>query len=93
MTNSTATSNREQLEKLWIQQIQKPKLADRIQSKINQIFQQLIRGLITGDQPRVWRSSQQGKNTWNAYDPVSRCQVEGLSESEMRGWLEQRYNR
>lgn len=91
MVNLTTNSQREQLETLWIQQTEKPQIVEGVKAKFYAIFQQFIQVLTTGDQPRVWQVSQQGTSCWNAYDPVSHCRAEGLSELEMRAWLEERY--
>ncbi len=93
MVNLTNNSQRDSLEQLWIQQTKKPQIIYRIPAYVHQFFQQFILGLITADQPRVWQVIQNGTSRWNAYDPVSQCRVEGLSEPEMRAWLEERYNR
>jgi hypothetical protein len=92
MVNMTTASQRDRLEKLWVKQTKKPQLFDGIFTQFYAIFQSFIQSLTTGEQPRVWQVQQQGTKAWNAYDPVSQCRVEGLSESEMRAWLEHRYN-
>lgn len=93
MVNFTTASPRDRLEKQWIKQTQKYSFFEKIFGQVHAILQPFIQNLIAGDQPRVWQVRQSGKLYWNAYDPVSQCRVEGLSESEMRAWLEHRYNR
>lgn len=93
MVNLTTASQRDRLEKQWTQQTQSKPLLNRISAHVYTILKPFIQHLTTGNHPRVWQVQQQGKSCWNAYDPVSQCRVEGLSESEMRAWLEHRYNR
>jgi hypothetical protein len=92
MVNFTTASPRDRLEKQWIKQTQKHSLFDQISAQVYAILQPFIQNLTTGDKPRVWQVRQSGKLYWNAYDPVSHCRVERLSESEMRAWLEHRYH-
>jgi hypothetical protein len=93
MVNFTTASQRHQLEQQWSQPTKKYPFFSRISAQFYVIFQQVIQTLIASDQPRVWQIQHHGTSYWNAYDPVSQCRVEGLSDSEMRAWLEHRYNR
>jgi len=44
-------------------------------------------------EPRVWCSQDdQGNCYWNAYDPLSNNSIRGVSEDNLRIWLEDRYN-
>ncbi len=37
------------------------------------------------------RCDRKGQTAYSVYDPITQQQVDGLSESEVRTWLEQRY--
>lgn len=93
MTNYTNASDRERLEKLWIQSTKSSNKLPDFSVIVLQILQNLLMFLTAGDQPRIWRVSNGKTFLWNAYDPVSDCRVEGLSESELQLWLEERYTR
>jgi hypothetical protein len=56
---------------------------------------QSLRNLLSvSDEPRLWQTTDsQGDILWNAYDPKTNHYVEGLTEQNMRIWLEERYAR
>ncbi len=87
MTYYTNASERELLEKIW----QQDKQSLNFTQVLRQVFQRLFTVLTAGDQPRVWQVSDGKNRLWNAYDPVTDCQIEGVSEAELRVWLEERY--
>ena len=93
MTNYTNASDRERLEQLWIQATDPSKNFPNFAVIIQPVLQKLLMFLTAGDQPRIWRVYHGKTQLWNAYDPISDCRVEGLSESELRSWLEERYTR
>ncbi|MGB3532998.1 MAG: hypothetical protein WBA13_05720 [Microcoleaceae cyanobacterium] len=92
MENLTTISQSQQLEKLWGKSHKTPRRFDRVRIQFSQFFQRLFQ-FSTLQPPRVWQTQHPEYKCWNAYDPVSGCRVKGLSESEMRAWLEDRYNR
>ncbi len=93
MTNYTNASERERLEKLGIQATYPSNKFPDFAVIIQPVLQKLLMFLTAGDQPRIWRVNYGKTVLWNAYDPVSDCRVEGISESELRSWLEKRYTR
>lgn len=42
-------------------------------------------------EPVVTRRGRNGQLSYTIYDPITQQQVDGLSETEARTWLEQRY--
>ena len=54
---------------------------------------QLLQGLAAADEPRITQtdSTQTGEPRFNAYDPITRESIRGVSEAEIRIWLEQRH--
>ena len=49
--------------------------------------------LTAGSEPKVWSSiNALGQVEWNIYDPFSDRSVSGLTETQVRSWLEERYN-
>lgn len=61
----------------------------------------LISFFTVSSEPRIWQSSnglgpifkgQSAKQVlWNAYDPETGRSIYGVSETELRAWLEERY--
>jgi hypothetical protein len=92
MVNFTTASQREQLEKLWVESPKNSQRFYQIRTRFYQFFQYCFQALINGEQLQVWQVSHLGQKYWNAYDPVSGCRVNGLSEAEMRAWIEERYH-
>lgn len=53
----------------------------------------LSRWMFDGDEPKVWKKiNRSGVTIWHVYDPVSNMHATFDSESEIRSWLEKRYN-
>ncbi|MEB3882578.1 hypothetical protein [Lyngbya sp. CCY1209] len=50
--------------------------------------------MTAGTEPKIWSSvSASGKVEWNVYDPFDGRSASGLTETQVRSWLEERYNR
>lgn len=53
----------------------------------------LVNCLFEDKDLQVWQTiDQQGITQWHAYDPRDRSDIHGLSEAEMREWIECRYH-
>jgi hypothetical protein len=58
---------------------------------VGQLAHQLISLLRQPAELQVWQEHDSAGNlSWSAYHPVTKCSVYGLSEAEMRIWIEQR---
>ncbi|NJK39448.1 MAG: hypothetical protein HC835_18955 [Oscillatoriales cyanobacterium RM2_1_1] len=90
MVNFTPSSNRETLEKIWSKECLLT-TSGRGQSKFKTVLRQFLQWLTMNDRLRVWTDNPDATiPLWNAHDPVTGNSITGLSESEMRRWLEQR---
>ncbi|MGC9528955.1 MAG: hypothetical protein ACP5D7_25785 [Limnospira sp.] len=50
--------------------------------------------MTAGTEPKIWSSvSPSGEVEWNVYDPFDGRSASGLTETQVRSWLEERYNR
>jgi hypothetical protein len=55
-------------------------------------WQWLTQSLFASQEVKVWCTADpQGNLSWSALDPISGRSVNGLSEDQMRVWLEQRH--
>ena len=55
-------------------------------------WKRLTQSLLESQEVQVWRTADsQGNPSWNAHDPASGRSASGLSEDQMRVWLEQRH--
>lgn len=73
-------------------------LRPTVQAKLSRGFrylmEQLKQVLVATDEPVVTRrSSPAGEPRFDGYDPVTHQWIGGVSEAEIRIWLEQRYRR
>lgn len=69
-------------------------LGTQTRRAIAHIWQAIAAFLSVSDDPRLWQTkSASGDILWNAYDPKTNCHAEGLTEQDMRIWLEERYAR
>ncbi len=94
MANCANISERDQLEKVWNKQTKNFLIFSRVVQWIRQGFYGLITSLTAEDKIKIWTASDRlGQTCWNAYDPISDRFLLRASESELRLWLEQRYNR
>jgi hypothetical protein len=94
MANFTNISDRERLERLWYQQQKDFRISAHLRELIRKAFYWLITGLSAADDIQVWTCSDRlGNIYWNAYDPIYDRFLSRASETELRLWLEQRYNR
>jgi len=92
MTNSTNYSDRESLEILLKETEQEQTKKLGLFSRLNSIWQHLVKSLIQGQELKIWQSTDRFGNThWYAYDPMTSSSVTRDSEAEMRVWVEQRY--
>lgn len=94
MANCANISEREQLEKVWNKQQKDFRILSRVIQWTRQGLYRLITSLTAEDQIKIWTASDRlGHTYWNAYDPISDRFLSHASETELRLWLEQRYNR
>ncbi|MGJ3245171.1 MAG: hypothetical protein ACFE0I_03750 [Elainellaceae cyanobacterium] len=74
---------------------QYPAVSTILTRKLSHLIGQLLRSLVATDEPRITQigSTQTGEPRFHAYDPITRQGIRGVSETELRIWLEQRYRR
>lgn len=61
-------------------------------SKLEKIWQFLVRHLRELPELRVWHTcDDEGNIWWNAYDPTTNRSIYSITEEQMRVWIEQRY--
>lgn len=61
-------------------------------TRLGNMWQRLRMQLSPSSEPQVWRSfDESGQATWNADDPTTGEKIRGISEHEMRIWLEERH--
>ncbi len=64
----------------------------RLKARLNNLFHTLVAQLTNSGEPRVWRSQDAtGRPLWNAYDAATDRIIRNASETEVRAWLEARY--
>ena len=64
----------------------------RVFNRISNLFRTLVSQLGGGDGPLVWQTHDAaGRAVWSAEDRVSGKSIRGVSEAELRVWLEARY--
>ncbi len=69
-----------------------PSLRTKFARWLRQLGAQLVKALVPSNGPRITlRSGPNGKLLFDGYDPVTTQRIRGASETEMRIWLEQRY--
>lgn len=94
MANCANISERDRLEQLWNQQKKYFSFSDNLFTGVRRGFYWLVTGLTAEERIKVWSCSDRvGNIYWNAYDPVFDHILERATESELRLWLEKRYNR
>jgi hypothetical protein len=92
MTNYTNCSDRERLNILLKETKQEPTKKQTLFSRLNSIWQHIVKSLIQEQELKIWQSTDRFGNTqWYAYDPVTDSSVTRDSEAEMRVWVEQHY--
>ncbi|WP_404788743.1 hypothetical protein [Altericista sp. CCNU0014] len=63
-----------------------------LQEKLIHMFRSASAYFTAGSEPYVWETTNAaGYPQWNAYDPTTRTAIEGVSEAELRIWLEERH--
>jgi len=63
-----------------------------IKPSLSKYLQHLLCALTSVTEPRVWESQDAaGRRLWNAYDSASDKVIRNASETEVRAWLEARY--
>jgi hypothetical protein len=63
-----------------------------LKDKLVRVFQSVKAYLNVGSEPYVWKTtSAVGDSQWSAYDPITHTAIEGVSETEVRVWLEERH--
>ncbi len=64
----------------------------RLSSRFNDLFRSLISQLSSEAGPAVWQTHDAaGRAVWSAEDRASGRSIRGVSEAELRVWLEARY--
>ncbi|MEM8505300.1 MAG: hypothetical protein AAF716_19370 [Cyanobacteria bacterium P01_D01_bin.1] len=60
--------------------------------QIGRLSANVLSLLSVSSDPHVWATcNAAGKTVWNAEDPISGKVILGVSETELRVWLEERY--
>lgn len=60
--------------------------------QLRNLFRSFVAQLTDASELRVWKSHDgAGDTLWNAYDSVSNRVIRNASETELRVWLETRY--
>lgn len=60
--------------------------------QLGNFFHTLVAQLTNSTEPRVWQSENStGHVLWNAYDATTDRIIRNVSETEVRAWLETRY--
>lgn len=61
-------------------------------SEVTEIWQTIVAHWAATSEPRVWQTSAQvGRDSWNAYDPMSHQTLREVSVQDLRVWLEERH--
>ncbi len=69
-------------------------LSSRLQRAIAYVWQSFRNLLSVSDELRLWQTvDSSGDVLWNAYDPKTNHYVQGLTEQNMRIWIDKRYAR
>ncbi|MGJ3248472.1 MAG: hypothetical protein ACFE0I_20615 [Elainellaceae cyanobacterium] len=59
---------------------------------LHDLWQRVAAHLSVSSEPHVWQTQNDaGQTVWSAYDPSNGREIHGVSESEMRIWLEERH--
>jgi len=59
---------------------------------LHDLRQRIAAHLSVSSEPHVWQTQNDaGQMVWSAYDPSNGRAIHGVSESEMRIWLEERH--
>jgi len=65
---------------------------ERLSKRISNLLRMLVSQMGGGDGPLVWQTHDAaGHAVWSAEDRVSGKSIQGVSEAELRIWLEARY--
>jgi hypothetical protein len=63
-----------------------------LQHKLINLFHSASAYFTLVSEPSVWETTNAaGYSQWNAYDPTTRTAIAGVSEAEIRVWLEERH--
>ena len=63
-----------------------------LKDMLMQAFQSAKAYLNVGSEPYVWKTTRAvGEPLWSACDPITHKAIEGVSETEVRVWLEERH--
>jgi len=66
----------------------------RFLGKIVAAIAPFVARITAGTEPKVWSSvNESGEVEWNVYDPFGGRSASGLTETQVRSWLEERYDR
>jgi hypothetical protein len=71
---------------------QKPSVKPGLATLLNQMFGNFAARMVGSEEPQIWQSDRAGSSVWHVYDPVTNQTSVFPSESEVRVWLDQRYN-
>lgn len=62
-----------------------------LKARLAELWKSFLLNLKSSTEPRVWHErDREGNTLWNAYDPVTGKSVYGITEHEMRIWIEHR---
>lgn len=92
MTNFSSYSQSQINSNSHSQEVNQTKKNNQFISNLQRLGNWLVTFLTSGNQVRIWQSSDRFGNTyWHAYDPQANLSIKGVSEEELRVWLEKRY--
>ncbi len=64
----------------------------RLSNRLSDLFRSLISQLSSETGPAIWQTHEAGgRAVWSAEDRASGRSIRGVSEAELRVWLEARY--
>ncbi|WP_072620359.1 hypothetical protein [Spirulina major] len=93
MTNFSLSTQQQKLEKIYGKSSIALYLATKFTQHLKTTLNWTIHHLTQANEPRIWvRQNANGVKQFNAYDPRTQKRFCGDSESDLRTWLEARYN-
>lgn len=86
----SVSADQRRLERLWHLPTM-PSEPSEPSGLLRRLGHQLMQFFTNSQQIRVWTKSTKAGTVWFAYDPATGRTAERLSEDDLRGWLEKRY--
>ena len=90
---NSPTADQQNLERLW-QLPPHPQPSDySLNQGLKRLGKWLLISLTDSQQIRIWTKNTRAGVLWCAYDPITQRSVERCSETDLRAWLEDRYQK